>query len=110
MCGDMNIVLTDKDAWDNVSIREAGCFFPWEHKAIDDLMSKFNLVDAWRTLHPNLREYTYFYQNRPEYRLANQGHRIDYFLVSADLIPTIKFCKILTDITDTTNNPIILDL
>lgn len=110
MCGDMNIVLTDKDAWDNVSIREAGCFFPWEHKAIDDLMSKFNLVDAWRTLHPNLREYTYFYQNRPEYRLANQGHRIDYFLVSADLIPTIKFCKILTYITDTTNNPIILDL
>lgn len=110
MCGDMNIVLTDKDAWDNVSVKEAGCFFPWEHKAMEELMKKFNLVDAWRALHPDQREYTYFYQNRPEYRLSNQGHRIDYFLVSADLMLDIQSCDILTDVIDCDSNPIILEI
>lgn len=68
------------------------------------------LVDSYRELHPDSREYSYFFQNRPEYRIENKGFRIDYFLVSVELMPYVKKSEILTDVFDTTNSPILLEI
>lgn len=110
MCGDMNIVAKDKDAWDGVSTKNQGCFFGWEHRNFNSLLKEANLIDTYRQLNPDGRDYSYFFNNKPEYRLMNQGFRIDYFLTSKSLLPNITRSEILTDIIDTTNSPILFDL
>lgn len=110
LCGDMNIVAQDIDAWDGISVRNKGCFTEWEHRNFNSLIAQTGLVDTYRYLHPEGRDYSYFYQNRPEYRLANQGFRIDYCMVTEELIPYVKRSEILTDITDTTNSPLLIEV
>lgn len=110
VCGDMNIVASDKDAWDGVSVKNAGCYFPWEHKNFAGMMKAAGLVDSYRVLHLEGSDFSYFYQNRSEYRIANQGFRIDYFLVSQELMFDVKRSEILTDVIETTNSPILLEI
>ena len=110
VCGDLNIVDTDLDAWDNVSVKKQGCFLDWEHRNFKSLLKATCLVDSYRYLHPQGRDFSYFYNNNPEYRLSNQGYRIDYFLVSESLLPYVKKSEILTHVLETTNNPILLEI
>ena len=110
LCGDLNIVNEDKDAWDGVTVKKLGCFTEWEHTDFISLLTQTGLVDTYRYLHPEGRDYSYFFQNKAEYRLLNQGFRIDYCLMSKELLPYLSESKILTDITDTTNNPLIIEL
>ena len=110
VCGDLNIVATDLDAWDNVSFKKQGCFLDWEHRNFNSLLEASSLVDSYRYLHPGGRDFSYFFNNNPEYRLSNQGYRIDYFLVSESLLPYVIRSEILTDIFETTNNPILLEI
>lgn len=84
--------------------------FSWEHRNFDSMIKQADLVDSYRYLHPDKREYSYFFQNRPEYRLANQGHRIDYFIVSRKIMPFVDKSEILTEIFDTDSSPILLDI
>lgn len=110
LCGDLNIVAKGIDAWDGVSVKNVGCYFPWEHQAFDSLLDQANLVDTYRELHPNGHDYSYFFQNRPEYRMANQGFRIDYFLVSREIMPYVVKSEIRSDVNDTTNRPLLLEI
>lgn len=110
VCGDLNIVATEKDAWDDVAIKNAGCFFDWEHWNFDSLCEAVGLEDTYRFLHPDGTEYSYFFQNKPESRLLNQGFRIDYCLVSEELLPSLTKSEILTDVTETTNSPLLIEL
>jgi len=110
LCGDLNIVNEDKDAWDGVSVKSVGCFTDWEHQNFRSLLSQAGLVDTYRHIHPDGRDYSYFFQNRPEYRFMNQGFRIDYCLMSENLLPYLTKSEILTDVTDTTNSPLLIEL
>ena len=106
----MNIVATDLDAWDNVSVKKLGCFLDWEHRNFNSLLEATGLLDSYRYLQPEGRDYSYFYNNNPEYRLANQDFRIDYFLVSESFLQHVKKSEILTDVFETTNNPILIEI
>ena len=110
LCGDLNIVAEDKDAWDGVSVKKLGCFTEWEHSDFSSLLSQTDLVDTYRYLHPEGRDYSYFFQNKAQYRLLNQGFRIDYCLMSKELLPYLSESKILTDVMDTTNSPLLIEL
>ncbi len=110
LCGDLNIVAEDKDAWDGVSVKNDGCFSEWEHRNFNSLMSQVGFVDTYRYLHPDGRDYSYFFQNKAEYRLLNQGFRIDYCLMSEKLLPYLTKSEILTDVTDTTNSPLLIEI
>lgn len=110
LCGDLNIVNEDIDAWDGVSRKNIGCFTEWEHRNFDSLLKATGLVDSYRVLHPEGKEFSYFFQNRTEYRLANQGFRIDYCLMSEPLLPYLTKSEIMTDVTDTTNSPLLVEL
>lgn len=110
LCGDLNIVHGDLDAWDSVSVKKVGCFTEWEHRDFSSLMKQTGLVDTYRYLHPNGRDYSYFFQNKPEYRLMNQGFRIDYCLMSEELLPYLTKSEILTNVTDTTNSPLLIEI
>ena len=110
LCGDLNIVNEDSDAWDEVSVKKVGCFTEWEHRDFNSLMKQAGLVDTYRFLHQEGKDFSYFFQNKPEYRLMNQGFRIDYCLMSEELLPYLTKSEILTDVTDTTNSPLLVEV
>lgn len=110
LCGDLNIVAQDIDAWDGVSVKNVGCFTEWEHRNFNSLIEQTGLIDTYRYLHPDGKDFSYFFQNRPDYRLANQGFRIDYCLVSEELLPCVTKSEILTNICDTTNSPLLIEI
>lgn len=110
LCGDLNIVNEDIDAWDGISVKKLGCFTEWEHRHFNSLLSQTGLVDSYRYLHPEDREYSFFFQNKAEYRLLNQGFRIDYCLMSEELLPYLNKSEILTYVTDTTNSPLLVEV
>jgi len=58
------------------------------HKECDDLKSDFRLLDVWRKLHPNSREFSWFNAD------MSIGSRLDKFLISKDLFQPSFKCDI----------------
>ncbi len=86
--GDLNFGLNKE--MDRLST--AGTQRNWEStNIVKQYMSDYGLCDAWRSLHTNSREYTFFSHVHHSYS------RLDYFLVSSSL---------LSDISDTEIHPI----
>lgn len=54
--------------------------------------------DVYRTLNPDEKgAYTWFNPKIPAFRMANKGWRIDYFIVSNELMPKVRNMSILYD-------------
>lgn len=109
ICGDMNIVAGREDCWDGKFERNQANFHAWERESFNNLIRDNRLVDTYRTFHPHGNDFTYFFQNNPKVRAANQGHRIDYILASQSFVPQITKAEVIQDITASTNNPILLE-
>jgi hypothetical protein len=56
---------------------------------LSDLCSRFNLLDPYRAFHPTRRDFSYF----PKGQRKNRS-RIDFFLMSQDLLSKCKSCDI----------------
>ena len=118
ICGDMNMVSQSADSFDGKAVRRAGCFYPEEHAAFDDLLREEHLVDSFRYLHPSATTnddhsakglFTeWAYAKEDDNRKNNLGFRIDYFLVSEGLLPAIVSSDILDDIHGSDHCPILL--
>lgn len=110
ICGDLNIVHTDLDSFYPSCVRNTGCYYHWERDDFNHLLSACKLVDTFRRLHPDERSYTYFdTMHGVDYRVTNQGTRLDYFLVSESMMPCVKKSEILSPLS-APSNPILLDL
>ena len=57
-------------------------------KQIKDIMESFNLIDIWREMHPNTKEYTWHSSHKPPI-----FSRLDCFLISENLKNLIVTCK-----------------
>lgn len=110
ICGDMNIVATGSDCWDDKYQRNQANFHDWERHNFDELLKAGHLIDTFRVLNPFSKEFSYFFRNDPTVRANNQGHRIDYFLASGSFEPHIVKAEIIKDYTVSTNNPILLEI
>ena len=83
VCGDLNIAINPTSD----SINYANTFNtsnPKSRKKVIEIMSNFDLVDVYRYLNPNSKQFTW---NKPN---SNKKARLDYFLASnsmMDLIP-----------------------
>ena len=106
ICGDLNIVHSDKDTCEEKHIQNRPCFSTWERDSFDVLLSEANLVDAFRYLHPEDKKPS-FYGN---FRFLGIGNRIDYFLVSRSLLPDVIDSDVLTDFGTGQSAPIILTI
>lgn len=83
-------------------------FLPQERAWLDEVVTN-NFVDVWRTLHPGKIAYTWWdYKTRS--RSRNVGWRIDYWFVSARLLPNVQRCRILTEVEGSDHAPILLEL
>ncbi len=86
--GDYNIAPADLDVWDTKAMVGSTHVSPPERAALAALQ-EFGLVDAFRLLEPNKRQYSWW-----DYRAGcfqrDVGLRIDLHLVSQALVPRVR--------------------
>ena len=68
------------------------------------------LCDVFRELYPDKGGSYTWWSNRLNKRLENRGWRLDYFLISGELIPLVRDCRHHTDILGSDHCPISLTL
>jgi exodeoxyribonuclease-3 len=89
ICGDMNVAHTEIDIKNPKSNVNNSGFTPAER----EWFSKFlhhKYVDIFRHLNPEARDVYTWWSYRPGVRERNIGWRIDYFVVTPDLLPHIS--------------------
>lgn len=88
MGGDFNVTLGTRDKSNQTKISN-----PRSTKTLLGLCAESGLIDVWRDLHPNVRDYTFFSN------VHNSYSRLDYFFVPSNCMYMISKCSI---------NPIVL--
>lgn len=109
VCGDFNVAHTAMDlARPKPNYNKSAGFMQEEIDGMD-AYTQSGLVDSYRMLHPEKVEYTWW-SYRGGAREKNVGWRIDYFLVSAGLLPKVKNAFILTDVKGSDHCPVGIEL
>lgn len=93
ICGDWNIVHTERDIrnWKS-NQKNSGCL-PEERAWLGTLFERQGWVDSYRHLNPEGEDYTWWSQ-RGQARKNNVGWRIDYQMVTPGLKQRLKSCSI----------------
>jgi exodeoxyribonuclease III len=109
--GDMNVVPTHKDYWgDFVSAKNSmPGLKDYEREGLIDLMSKCDLVDSFRELHPDSKCFSWFSYAGDAFK-QNKGWRIDLGLVSRDLMPYIGESMIFSEFGGSDHRPIAINI
>lgn len=109
VCGDFNVAHQTID----LARPEANHFSPGftdEERRGFSAYLEIGLVDVFRHLHPNESGHYTWWSYRARAREKNVGWRIDYFLVSEEILPCVKDCKILNKIEGSDHAPVELVL
>jgi len=109
MMGDFNVVSQPIDYHgDYINPMLAG-MTDQERKGFRDLIEGCHMVDTFRYFHPEETKYSYW-SYRGYARDTNRGWRIDYGLVSEELLDYVEASDILTDVWGSDHAPILLDI
>lgn len=106
ICGDMNIVHTEYDNFERKLEQARPNFTKWERDNFNRLLGECDLVDPYRLLHPTEKKPTYY----GAWRHLQMGNRIDYFLISRNLLPSVACAEILSDFGHGQSVPITLEI
>jgi exodeoxyribonuclease-3 len=108
VCGDVNTAHQAIDlARPKENVKISG-FLPEERAALD-LWIESGLVDTFRLFTEEGGHYTYW-DLKTRARDRNVGWRIDYFFVSRNLAPAVKYAFILPDIMGSDHCPIGIEI
>ena len=108
VCGDLNVAHTEHDLANPRTNRKNAGFTDEERAAFQALVDA-GLVDTFRLFTQGNGHYTWWsYMNGA--RPRNIGWRIDYFLVSAELVPRVKAAQILPHVPGSDHCPVVLEL
>ena len=91
--GDFNVAIEDRDIWNPKNYIGSSISAP----AARDIMQQWldaGWIDAWRTLHPDNTDYTWYGYRGRDTVGNNQGLRLDYFLCNKTAAKMIKNCEI----------------
>ncbi len=109
VCGDLNVAHKEIDLKNpKTNLKTAGYTIE-ERNSFNKLLDNNELLDGYRTLHPDKIEYSFWSYMRKS-REKNIGWRIDYFLISSNLKNKLKENTILTDIFGSDHAPIKLKI
>jgi exonuclease III len=99
MAGDWNVSRTAQDTYPRLRTEEphAGA-----RAELNARMAAEGFVDIWREHHPKERTYTWF--NRRARGL--DAARVDYILVSEDLVPRVRAADILDPLPPSDHAPV----
>lgn len=107
--GDFNTAHTPIDlANPQSNVRSTG-FLPEERAAVDRFLS-LGFRDVFRDRHPGQGGHYTWWSNRMGARARNIGWRIDYFLISENLVDAVVGCQIHPDVQGSDHCPISLRL
>jgi exodeoxyribonuclease-3 len=105
--GDLNVAICPIDVYAVPLVPTPGFLQGERHNF--NLFLKHGLVDVWRRRNPERRTYTWWsYQTRA--RQHNRGWRIDYSLVSENLVERVTDCQILDSVFGSDHCPILIEL
>ena len=105
ICGDFNVAHMDVDlARPKENVKTSG-FLPEERAWFDSLLAA-GFVDSFRHFHPDAVEQYSWWDQRFRARDRNIGWRIDYFVLSPDLLPFVKKAFILQDVFGSDHCPV----
>jgi exodeoxyribonuclease III len=108
VCGDLNTAHQPIDLARPGQNKKTSGFLPEEREALGRWLES-GFVDIYRHLHPEAREYTWWsYLHNA--RARNVGWRIDYFLVTVDLLPVVRGAAIRHDVSGSDHCPVELCL
>ena len=108
VCGDYNTARQSIDLARPKQNEKTSGFLPEEREALSRWLDR-GFVDVFRHLHPKAEEYTWW-TYRFNARARNIGWRIDYFLVTEELLPCVQDARILGNVMGSDHCPIELRL
>jgi exodeoxyribonuclease-3 len=108
VCGDYNTAHRPIDLARPAQNKKTSGFLPEEREAMDRWLAR-GFVDIFRRLHPEAETYTWW-TYRFDARARNVGWRLDYFMITEDLLPDVRDTRILDQVTGSDHCPIELEL
>jgi exodeoxyribonuclease-3 len=109
VCGDLNVANEEIDLKNPKSNHKTAGFTDEERESFKEILNDVKLIDTYRYKYPTKQEYSYW-TYRMNARAKNVGWRIDYFLVSENIINKVKKSKILTNVMGSDHAPIKLNI
>jgi exodeoxyribonuclease-3 len=111
--GDLNVAPEDRDVWDPAACHGGTHVSPPERAAYARLL-EWGLVDAYRLHHPEPERFSWWDYRAGDFH-KNLGMRIDHLLVSAPLVPRVRWAEIDREArkgkpTPSDHAPVLLDL
>ena len=107
LCGDLNVAHQDIDLKNPEQNREHAGFSMAERNKFTALLSA-GFSDSFRVLHPDATDAYSWWSYRFHARERNAGWRIDYFVVSERLMPSVLDAGILADVQGSDHCPVSL--
>eukprot|EP01083_Nonionella_stella_P032243 88273_1 len=99
--GDLNVAFLDFDVYDgetNKNRKKSPGFTPYERENFKNIKNECGLIDTFRHFYPKEREKHFtFFSNRSrgtDMKKENRGWRLDYFMVSKNIINIIDDVQI----------------
>ena len=109
LCGDLNVAHQAIDLKnDKTNYNKTAGYTQVEIDGMNNLLD-IGFIDSFRHLHPDTVAYTYW-SYRFKAREKNSGWRIDYFLLSSNLIDKVKNIEILSDYYGSDHCPVQLEM
>lgn len=84
-------------------------FLP-EERAVLQRFLDLGFKDVFRDRHPDEKGHYTWWSNRPGVREKNVGWRIDYFLVSENLVDRVKDVSILCEVKGSDHCPVVIEV
>ncbi len=109
ICGDVNTAHNEIDLANPKSNVKNSGFMPVERAWLDKVVG-LGYVDTFRHFHPDASEQYSWWDMRTRSRERNIGWRLDYFIVTPDLIPDIIDSRIRMEVMGSDHCPVILEL
>ena len=109
LCGDLNVAHEEIDLKNPKTNRRNAGFTDEERNKMTELLSA-GFVDSFRHFYPDQTDIYSWWSYRFKAREKNAGWRIDYFIVSEDMVGRMKDSKIHTDVFGSDHCPIELDI
>jgi exodeoxyribonuclease-3 len=109
VCGDLNVANEPIDLHDPIHNKKTAGFTIEERDSFKKLINELDIIDTYRYLNPNKIEYSYWSYRRRA-RENNKGWRIDYFLVSSNLLKKVNISSILTDVMGSDHAPVMIQI
>lgn len=109
MCGDFNVAHEEIDLKNPGPNRGKAGFSDEEREKFTKLLDA-GFTDTFRSLHHDLTGAYSWWSYRFNARANNAGWRIDYFLVSNDLMPKVQGAHIFDNVMGSDHCPVSLDI